>query len=103
VASLDLDHLEALIGKPGALPGSTALEQARAAGKCCCTGTCPYEHVVARRAAGGRVDCGTRLQARKFGKTNDHPQPVAELARLASDVQFIAFRVVGVSLRSLGG
>ena len=33
-ARLDLDHhLEALLRKPGALPGSTALEQARAAGK----------------------------------------------------------------------
>ena len=31
---LDLDHyLEALLRKPGALPGSTVLEQARAAGK----------------------------------------------------------------------
>jgi hypothetical protein len=31
---LDLDHyLEALVRKPGALPGATALEQARAAGK----------------------------------------------------------------------
>src|ERR1700735_4601117 len=31
---LDLDHyLEALVRKPGALPGSTALEQARAAGE----------------------------------------------------------------------
>ncbi|WP_201760600.1 MULTISPECIES: hypothetical protein [unclassified Nonomuraea] len=31
---LDLDHyLEALLRKPAALPGSTALEQARAAGK----------------------------------------------------------------------
>jgi hypothetical protein len=31
---LELDHyLEALIRKPGALPGATALEQARAAGK----------------------------------------------------------------------
>jgi hypothetical protein len=33
-ARLDLDHyLEALVRKPGALPGSTALEQARAAGR----------------------------------------------------------------------
>lgn len=33
-ARLDLDHyLEALLRKPGALPGSTALEQARSAGK----------------------------------------------------------------------
>ena len=33
-ARLDLDHyLEALVRKPGALPGSTALEQGRAAGK----------------------------------------------------------------------
>ena len=33
-ARLDLDHyLETLVRKPGALPGSTALEQARAAGK----------------------------------------------------------------------
>lgn len=33
-ARLDLDHyLEALVRKPGALPGATALEQARAAGK----------------------------------------------------------------------
>jgi transposase len=33
-ARLDLDHyLEALLRKPGALPGATALEQARAAGK----------------------------------------------------------------------
>ncbi|MET8162513.1 IS21 family transposase [Sphaerisporangium sp. NPDC005289] len=33
-ARLDLDHyLEVLVRKPGALPGSTALEQARAAGK----------------------------------------------------------------------
>ncbi|MFI1177264.1 hypothetical protein [Streptomyces melanogenes] len=31
---LDLDHcLEALVRKPGALPGATALEQARSAGK----------------------------------------------------------------------
>ncbi|MCQ9177618.1 hypothetical protein KMT30_00820 [Streptomyces sp. IBSBF 2953] len=31
---LDLDHyLEALIRKPGAFPGATALEQARSAGK----------------------------------------------------------------------
>jgi hypothetical protein len=31
---LDLDHyLEALVRKPGALPGSTALEQARSAGR----------------------------------------------------------------------
>jgi hypothetical protein len=30
---LDLNYLEALVRKPGALPGSTALEQARAAGK----------------------------------------------------------------------
>jgi hypothetical protein len=31
---LDLDHyLEALVRKPGALPGATALEQARAAGR----------------------------------------------------------------------
>ena len=31
---LDLDHyLEVLVRKPGALPGATALEQARAAGK----------------------------------------------------------------------
>jgi hypothetical protein len=33
-ARLDLDHyLEALVRKPGALPGATALDQARAAGK----------------------------------------------------------------------
>lgn len=33
-ARLELDHyLEALVRKPGALPGATALEQARAAGK----------------------------------------------------------------------
>jgi hypothetical protein len=33
-ARLDLDHyLEALLRKPGALPGATVLEQARAAGK----------------------------------------------------------------------
>jgi hypothetical protein len=32
-ARLDLDHfLEALLRKPGALPGATALDQARAAG-----------------------------------------------------------------------
>ncbi|MEW2122043.1 hypothetical protein AB0945_44470 [Streptomyces sp. NPDC005474] len=33
-ARLELDHyLEALVGKPGAFPGATALEQARSAGK----------------------------------------------------------------------
>ncbi|MCQ1581498.1 DUF5395 domain-containing protein [Streptomyces parvus] len=33
-ARLDLDHcLEALVRKPGAFPGATALEQARSAGK----------------------------------------------------------------------
>ncbi|WP_422389358.1 hypothetical protein [Actinomadura luteofluorescens] len=33
-ARLELDHyLEVLVRKPGALPGATALEQARAAGK----------------------------------------------------------------------
>ncbi|GGW74445.1 hypothetical protein GCM10010381_69020 [Streptomyces xantholiticus] len=34
---LDLDHyLEGLLRKPGALPGATALDQARAAGKRTC-------------------------------------------------------------------
>ncbi len=30
---LQLDHLEALVRKPGALPGATALDQARSAGR----------------------------------------------------------------------
>jgi hypothetical protein len=48
-AHLELDHyLEALISKPGALPGATALEQARAAGK-----FTPVHDACRDRARGG--------------------------------------------------
>jgi len=88
---LDLDHyLEALLRKPGALPGSTALEQARAAGKFTpvhdawweavrkahgdAAGTralievllphrhMPHEHVVAGLAAALRAGPATRVR-----------------------------------------
>ena len=58
-ARLDLDHyLEALVRKPGALPGSTALEQARAAGQV---------HPGPRRLVGSRPQ-GPRRRRR-------HPRP----------------------------
>ena len=118
-ARLDLDHyLEALLRKPGALPGSTALEQARAAGKFTpvhdawweavrkahgdAAGTralievlllhrhMPHEHVVVGLAAALRAGALTAdavaLQARKFAETDNHPYPVDEPARLASNV-----------------
>jgi hypothetical protein len=54
---LDLDHyLEALVRKPGALPGATALEQARSAGKF--TPVHDAWWAAARRAHGDRD--GTR-------------------------------------------
>jgi Mu transposase, C-terminal domain len=56
-AVLELDHyLEILLGKPGALPGSTALAQARAAGKF----TATHEAFWAAARAGHGDGAGTR-------------------------------------------
>jgi hypothetical protein len=56
-AQLELDHyLEILLGKPGALPGSTALHQARAAGRF----TTAHEAFWAAARAGHGDAAGTR-------------------------------------------
>jgi hypothetical protein len=56
-AALELDHyLEILLDKPDALPGSTALAQARAAGKL----TATHEAFLAAARAGHGDAAGTR-------------------------------------------
>ncbi|GAA3260878.1 hypothetical protein ACFO1B_55400 [Dactylosporangium siamense] len=114
---LDLDHyLEGLLRKPGALPGSTALEQARAAGKFTPVHDAwwaavrkthaaaaralievlllhrhmPHEHVAAGLAgalrAGALTADAVALQARKFAETDDHPTATDEPARPTGNV-----------------
>ncbi|MEU6192313.1 IS21 family transposase [Streptomyces sp. NPDC047061] len=78
-ARLDLDHyLEALVRKPGAFPGATALEQARSAGKFTPIHDAWWE---AAKAAHGERD-GTRalIEVLLMGRHIPHEHLVAGLA-----------------------
>ncbi|WP_063036292.1 IS21 family transposase [Nocardia grenadensis] len=76
---LDLDHyLEGLLRKPGALPGATALEQARLAGKF----TPVHESwwAAARRAHGEREGTRALIEVLLLHRHLPHEQVVAGLA-----------------------
>jgi hypothetical protein len=78
-ARLDLDHyLEALVRKPGALPGATALEQARAAGKF--TPVHDAWWAAACNAHGDRDGTRALIQVLLLGRHLRHDHLVAGLA-----------------------
>jgi transposase len=78
-ARLDLDHyLEALVRKPGALPGSTALEQARAAGKF--TPVHDAWWAAARRAHGDAAGTRALIEVLLLHRHTSHEHVVAGLA-----------------------
>ena len=77
---LDLDHyLEALVRKPGALPGATALEQARAAGKFTPVHDAWWE--AARKAHGDAEGTRALIQVLLLHRHMPHEHVVAGLAR----------------------
>lgn len=76
---LELDHyLEALIRKPGALPGATVLEQARAAGKF--TAVHDAWWAAACRAHGDTIGTRDLIQVLLLHRHMNHNQVVAGLA-----------------------
>ena len=76
---LDLDHyLEALVRKPGALPGATALEQARAAGKF--TPVHDAWWAAARRAHGDAAGTRALIGVLLLHRHTAHEHVVAGLA-----------------------
>lgn len=78
-ARLDLDHyLEALLRKPGALPGATALEQARAAGKF--TPVHDAWWAAARKAHGDAAGTRALIEVLLLHRHLPHEQVVAGLA-----------------------
>jgi hypothetical protein len=78
-ARLDLDHyLEALVRKPGALPGSTALEQARAAGKF--TPVHDAWWAAARKAHGDAAGTRALIEVLLLHRHMTHEHVVAGLA-----------------------
>jgi transposase len=78
-ARLDLDHyLEALVRKPGALPGSTALEQARAAGKF--TPVHDAWWAAARKAHGDAAGTRALIEVLLLHRHTAHEHVVAGLA-----------------------
>jgi transposase len=78
-ARLDLDHyLEALVRKPGALPGATALEQARAAGKF--TPVHDAWWAAARRAHGDAAGTRALVEVLLLHRHMAHDHVVAGLA-----------------------
>ena len=76
---LDLDHyLEALLRKPGALPGATALEQARAAGKF--TPVHDAWWAAVRKAHGDAAGTRTLIEVLLLHRTMGHEHVVAGIA-----------------------
>jgi hypothetical protein len=76
---LDLDHyLEALVRKPGALPGATALEQARAAGRF--TPVHDAWWAAARKAHGDAEGTRALVQVLLLGRHMNHEHIVAGIA-----------------------
>jgi hypothetical protein len=79
VARLDLDHyLEGLLRKPGALPGATALDQARAAGQF--TPVHDAWWAAARKARGNRDGTKALIDVLLLHRHVPHEQLVAGLA-----------------------
>ncbi|MFF4508076.1 hypothetical protein [Streptomyces sp. NPDC001401] len=77
-ARLDLDHyLEALVRKPGAFPGATALEQARSAGKFTPVHDAWWE--AAKAAHGERNATRALIEVLLMGRHVPHEHPVAGL------------------------
>jgi hypothetical protein len=75
----DLDHyLEGLLRKPGALPGATALEQARAAGKF--TAAHDAWWAAARKAHGDRDGTRALIEVLLLHRHMPHEQVVAGIA-----------------------
>lgn len=100
---LDLDHyLEGLMHKPGALPGATALEQARLAGKF----TPVHESwwAAARRAHGERDGTRALIEVLLLHRHLPHEQVVAGLAAalragaLTADAVALEARKIGETL-----
>lgn len=78
-ASLDLDHcLEVLVRKPGALPGSTALGQARAAGRF--TPVHDAWWAAARKAHGDAAGTRALIEVLLLHRHTAHEHVVAGLA-----------------------
>ncbi|WP_392675250.1 hypothetical protein [Streptomyces sp. LN785] len=76
---LDLDHyLEALVRKPGAFPGSTALEQARSAGKFTPVHDAWWER--AKKIHGERDGTRALIEVLLLGRHMPHEHVVAGLA-----------------------
>jgi Mu transposase-like protein len=76
---LDLDHyLEALLRKPGALPGSTALEQARSAGRFTPVHDAWWEAV--RKTHGGAAGTRALVEVLLLHRHMSHEHVVAGLA-----------------------
>jgi transposase len=76
---LELDHyLEALVRKPGALPGATALEQARAAGRF--TPVHDAWWAAARKAHGDAEGTRALVQVLLLGRHMNHEHIVAGIA-----------------------
>ena len=76
---LDLDHyLEALLRKPGALPGATALEQARAAGKF--TPVHDAWWAAVRKAHGDAAGTRTLIEVLLLHRAMAHEHVVAGIA-----------------------
>ncbi|MFE7114948.1 IS21 family transposase [Streptomyces sp. NPDC057654] len=78
-ARLELDHyLEGLLRKPGALPGATALDQARAAGKFTPVHDAWWE--AARRARGDAAGTRALIEVLLLHRHMGHDQVVAGIA-----------------------
>ncbi|WP_432420565.1 IS21 family transposase [Nocardia carnea] len=102
---LDLDHyLEGLLRKPGALPGATALEQARAAGKF--TPVHEAWWAAARRAHGDRDGTRALIEVLLLHRHLPHDHVVAGLAAaqqagaLTADAVALEARKIGETLDS---
>jgi hypothetical protein len=76
---LDLDHyLEVLVRKPGAFPGSTALEQARSAGRFTPVHDAWWDQ--ARKIHGERDGARALIEVLLLGRNLPHEHVVAGLA-----------------------
>ncbi|MEU4843136.1 Mu transposase domain-containing protein [Nocardia testacea] len=100
---LDPDHyLEGLLRKPGALPGATALEQARAAGKF--TPVHEARWAAARRAHGDRDGTRALIEVLLLHRHLPHDHVVAGLAAaqqtgaLTADAVALEARKIGETL-----
>ena len=99
-ARLDLDHyLEALLRKPGALPGATALEQARATGRF--TPIHDAWWAAARRAHGDAEGTRALIAVLLLHRHTSHGQVVAGLAA-ALEAGALTADAVALEVRKVG-